>query len=116
MARTALTKLTAPGAYAGAGVALAFTAADVANKNRLGLTGRELVIVRNVDGAVAHTVTFTSVDDAFNRKEDISEAIPAGDYRIYGPFTKPGWEQSDGNLYLEADAAEIEFTVIQLPS
>lgn len=112
MPRTALTKDDAPGAYAGAGAALTFQAADVTNKNDFVATGRELVIVRNTDGVAAHNVTFTSADDPFNRKEDVTESIPASGFRIFGPFQLPGWIQTDGKIHLEADDAQIEFAVV----
>lgn len=115
MPRQTHTPLAVPGAYAGAGAALTFLAADVANKEQVTLTGTELIVARNVDGATPHAVTVTSVDDPFGRQENIAaESVAANGFRIFGPFKLPGWLQTDGNLYFEADNAQIEFAVIRL--
>jgi len=117
MARTALTKTTAPGAYPTDGVVVSFDAADAVNLNKFPMTGRELVIAYNSDVA-SHNVTITSVADEKGRTGDItSDAIAAGAYHVYGPFTnKAGWAQSDGSLSLEADDATVKFAVVQLPA
>ena len=47
MPRTALTKTTAPGGYASAGVAVTMTAADVANGNSFTAEANDLVIAQN---------------------------------------------------------------------
>jgi hypothetical protein len=115
MARTDLTKTTAPGSYADAGVAVTMTAADVANKNQFTAGGKDLIIAHNT-GASAHNVTVTSAPDPYGRSGDIdSESIAAGELRIYGPLAVLGWIQSDGKVYLEADNAEVEFGVIKVP-
>lgn len=115
MARTALTKTTIPSPYAGAGVAITMTAADTSNQNSFPLTGREIVIAWN-SGATSRTVTVTSVDDRYGRQENISaEAIAAGAIRVYGVgLALEGWQQTDGNLYLEASNAEVKFGVLKL--
>lgn len=114
MARISLTKTDAPGGVSGQGAALAMTAADVANKNQFKLTGREVIVAHNTDGAAAHNVTITSTDDPYGRQGDITEQIAAGAMRIFGQLQLAGWLQSDGMLYLEADDAQVEFGVIQL--
>lgn len=116
MPRVTLTKTAAPGAYPSAGVAITFTAADTVNKEQFVFTGREMVIARNV-GASTRTVTLTSAANARGRVKHISaENIAAGAQRVYGPFTnKDGWQQSGGYFFLEANHAEVEFAVVQLP-
>ena len=114
MPRTALTKTTAPGGYASAGVAVTMTAADVGNLNSATCEGNDLVIAQNT-GAGAHAVTITSAVDAFGRLGTItSESIAAGAIRIYGPFPMSGWVQTDGKLYLSADHAEVKIGIVKL--
>lgn len=116
MARTALTKTTIPSPYAGAGVAITMTAADTSNQNSFPLTGKEVVIAWN-SGATPRTVTVTSVDDRYGRQENItSESIAAGAIRVYGVgLALDGWQQTDGNLYLEANNAEVKFGILVIP-
>lgn len=115
MARTDLTKTTAPGSYASAGVAVTITAADVTNKNQFAAEGDDLIVAQNT-GASAHSVTITSAPDPYGRSGHISgESIAANEIRIYGPLKTLGWIQSDGKVYLEADNAEVKFGVIKLP-
>ena len=114
MARTALTKTTAPGGYASAGAAVTMTAADTSNYNSATAEGNDLIIAQNT-GAGAHAVTITSAVDAFGRLGTISsESIAAGAIRIYGPFPMSGWVQTDGKLYFQADHAEVKFGIIKL--
>lgn len=117
MPRTAINATAAPGAYFTAGVAFTFTASDTSNQNSTPFTGREFIVARN-SGASPHNVTITSVSDSRKRTGTItSEAIAAGAFRMYGPFTNAeGWVQSDGSLYFEGDHAEVEFAVIKLPA
>lgn len=115
MPRQVLTKTTAEkSGWPTAGVAVTFTAANVTDKEQFPLTGKEIVIARN-SGASSRTITITSV--AFNGRVGhiTAESIAAGAVRVYGPFNVNGWQQTDGNLYLEANHAEVLFAVIALP-
>lgn len=113
---TLLTKTTAPGAYAAAGVAVTMAAADVGAGNHFVSTGKELVIARN-SGAGGHTITITSGLDELNRTGTITaEAIAAGAIRIYGPFPQEGWTATGTrNILISADDAEVLFGVVTLP-
>jgi len=114
-ARTALTKTAAPGGYAGAGVAVTMAVADVGNMNSVPASGNDLIVAQNTDVS-AHNITVTSVADQYGRLGHItSESIAAGAIRIYGPFKRDGWVQTDGNIYLQADNALVKFGVITLP-
>lgn len=116
MARTTLTKTTAPGGYTGAGVVVTMAAADTTDQNQFVSTGKELVIAHNT-GASQYTVTINSSDDEYGRQEHISaETIEAGEIKIYGPFPIHGWRQS-GSMYiwLEANNVAVELGVIELP-
>lgn len=117
MARQTHTALAALGtkknAYTANAADLTMTAAIVADKEQVTLTGRELLIIHNT-GAGAHTVTVSSVVDDLGRTGDIAAySVGAGEYAVIGPLGLEGWEQSDGKLYFEADHAEIKFGVVR---
>ena len=117
MARTDLTRTTPLGAYGGyaAGAAdLTMAAADASNQNKVTLGSKCLVIAHNT-GVVERTVTITSVADEYGRTGDITTyALAADDYAIFGPFVPKGWGQASGELYLEADHAEVNLGVVAL--
>lgn len=114
MARTVLTKTTATENNATAGVSLTLTAADISNLNSFVCTGYDLVVAQNT-GGVGYTVTITSAPDAMGRTKDITtEAIAAGEVRIYGPFQGLGWRQTDGSIYLQASNAAVKFAVVAM--
>lgn len=117
MARQILTKTAAPGAYAGSWTEVTFTAADASNKEQFALTGKELLLMRNTSADTNYYVTIESTaTQGTNRESDITEVdIPFGDVVVWGPTALDGWQQTDRNLYLEAENAAIEFAVITLP-
>ncbi len=105
------------GDYTVANVAdLTFTPSDPVNFEQVRLTGKEMLIVRNV-GATPRNYTITSVPNALNRTGDINQGLnfPAGEWRLLGPFGVDGWRQSDGNLYFQGDNVEVEWAVIRIP-
>ena len=117
MARTALTKTTAPGGYGAslAGANLTLAAADISNLNSFVANGNDLVIAQNT-GVSAYTVTITSAPDAYGRTGDIAtESLAAGEIHIFGPFPLPGWQQTDGSIYLQASNAAVKFGIVKLP-
>lgn len=121
MPRTALTPLTPKGPYpnfpiTAGSLSAAGAAADVANKNTFPYSGREVIIARN-SGATPHTVTLTSHTDSQNRSGDIgSYSIPGGQSLYFNAVGGlDGWKQADGGFYLEADHAEVLFTILRLP-
>ena len=115
MARTVLTKDTAPGTNAAVGKVLTQAAWDNANGNRFIATGKELVLAQNTDVG-AQTVTITSVADPYGRTGNVTAfSIPAGGLAIFGPFNVQGWQQSDGYIYIDASVVTVKFSVIVLP-
>ncbi len=95
----------------------AFTPGDVSAGGGLqyAATGREAVIVRNTD-AVARTVTLKSVADELNRTGDITAySIGAGEFMILVPPLK-GFQQADGNIYIDMEDAKVEVAVLRLPT
>ena len=114
MARTVLTKTTAPGGFPTTGTVATFEAADPTNKNSFVMTGRETLLVRNVHATDPKTVTINSAADEMGRTGDITAlSIDAGDVVVLGPFKdKTGWAQTGGVLHLEGETTDIEFCVI----
>lgn len=115
MARQSLTKTSGTGRYPTAGVAVTMTAANTTDKEQFALTGREVILIHNT-GASSRTYTITSVADPFTgRSGDVSAvSIAAGAIHCIGPMGPDGWRQTDGNLYLEANNAEVKFGVYTL--
>lgn len=114
MARTTLTKSTAPGSTNYTGTTLTMTAADTSNQNQFVASGNDLVVAHNT-GLSSRTITITSVADPYGRTKDVSAVtITAGAYMIFGPLYLTGWQQTDGKVYLEANHAEIKFGIVQL--
>jgi len=119
MARTALVKTAALGAYGDYSVAnaadLTMAAADTANQNYFVAAGNDLVVAHN-GGAGALTITINSVADEYGRTGDVTAySLGAGEYAIFGPFKIAGWQQSTGRIHLEASGADVKFGVVALP-
>lgn len=121
MPRTSLTVQTAKTQFEtiSAGEAdFTFAAGDVANGNDFTASGKDIIIVQNTDGAIAYTVTITSIIDEKNRTGDItSYSLAAGDFAIFtvGLTTSKGWIQTDGKIYIDVENAAVEVAVIKLP-
>ncbi|MCK4302831.1 MAG: hypothetical protein KAY24_01180 [Candidatus Eisenbacteria sp.] len=122
MARTELTVQEPPGNYPALPLVadaadISWDAADAADKNEFDLTGRELILAWNTDGANPYTVTVESVTDQCNREGDITDySIGAGEIAMLGPIPVTGFRQSDGKCYLEASNLAVEFAIIRIPS
>ncbi|MBI2758794.1 MAG: hypothetical protein HYX49_08960 [Chloroflexi bacterium] len=120
MARTALTKYNALGAFpslplSATAADLTMAAADTVNKNQCVATGNDLIIVWN-SGVSPYTVTVTSAPTPHTKRSgDITAySVAAGVISVLGPFIKDGWMQTDGNLYFEANNAAVKFAVVAL--
>ncbi len=114
MAKIVHTAVLVPGSLDFDGATITFVAATPASDEETLLTGKEMIIAHNTTGG-ALTVTINSVNDPFGRTKDIAaDSIPANSFKIYGPFSTTGWQQTDGNLYFEASASGIEFVVLKL--
>lgn len=94
-----------------------FVAADVANGNEISFTGRNLLLVRNVN-AGAQTFTITSAP-FFNRTGDITNySLATGEFAVFNLFgggALDGWRQSTGKLFLNGSHADIQFALISIP-
>lgn len=121
MTATALPIVSPLGSYpslpiAATGADFVFTAADASNGNSFVSTGRELLLVQN-SGASPYTVTISSVADNLQRTGDITTySVGAGLFSMFGPFSQPGWKQTDGTVHVTASNAAIKFAVVRLPS
>jgi hypothetical protein len=114
--RATLTKSTAPGGIATAGVTVTMTAANATNKEQFVSTGKELVLAWNTDAVNPYTVTINSQACEHGRTGDITAvSLAAGVWRVFGPFPVHGWRASTGYVTLEASNAAIKFGVITLP-
>jgi hypothetical protein len=114
MAATEITAIDLGGALDYDGTALTWTAADASNGNEVTCSGREIILCRN-DDASAHDVTVTSVNDPYGRTKDQTKNVAAGDYHIFGPFPRSGWE-TGGLLSFSTDNASVFFAVLRLPA
>ena len=125
MAATALPITNPPGRVfatplAALSAALVFTPADVANGNSFISTGRELILVKNIDAA-PQTVTINSVVDPSARTGDITAySLPIGSttpqFAAFGPLPLAGWAQADGTVHLQGSAATVWFCIVRLPA
>lgn len=116
MSRQTLPVDLAPGNVVYNGALLTKTAEDAVNHSQFLCTGAEILIAENSDDT-SHTVTVTSVADAFGRTKDISQAIAAGAVRVFGPFSQAGWAQAVGSfIQVNADDASVFFSVVRIPA
>lgn len=113
MARTALTKTPAPNMHSTTGSEVTMAVADTTDKNQFVSSSDDLVIAHNA-GASSHTVTITSTVDPYGRTGDVdAQSLAAGEIRVFR-LAHSGWAQSNGQVYLEADSAEVKFGVVTL--
>lgn len=103
----------AGGAVSAGALKVNFAAADVSNHNKSSFTGKEILLVWNTDTG-AHNLTLTSAPDEHGRSSDIaSYSIPAGEVHAFSfRGGAVGWQQSDGNVYYQADDVSVKFAVI----
>lgn len=110
--RVAVTPVPVTSKFPTAFATLTFQAADPTNKEKLFLTGREILVVFNSDSG-AHNVIITSVaHPVTGRAGTVTLSVGAGAYKMIGPFALEGWAQSDNYLYFEAADATIGYAVI----
>lgn len=115
MPRTTLSKTTLPGgSSSGVGFnEFPWTAADAGNFNAFASTGKEMLMIRNVNAdspVVSYTVTLHKVAGR------IEITLGSGEYACTGQIPMAGWKQtSDSNVWVDAPNAEIEFAVLVLP-
>ena len=95
---------------------LTMAAADVGNGNQFASSGRDLLVAYNSGGS-PYYVTVSSVADPYGRTGDITQYdVGAGEYAVFGPFKRPGWIQTDGYVYVDAENAAVYLGVVALPA
>jgi hypothetical protein len=119
MTRTQLSPVAPKGPYGDYSIAnsadVPLVAADVANLNYFVASGNDLVLAFN-SGGTPQTVTITSASDPYGRTRDItSYSLGAGELAVFGPFGNLGWMQTNGQVWLQADSANVKLAAIRLP-
>lgn len=116
MARTELTVTTLQGAYGAYGANEAdvtMAAADVANGNTVEMQEGDILLAHNTGGA-PYYLTIDGVADPYGRDTGIEQYdIDADELAVFGPYQFPGWRQSDGGLYIDAENAAIRLGVLR---
>lgn len=124
MARTDIPVQTLPrwtgGVYpslplASSAVDFMFTAVDDPTDRQTPLVDAKTVVMAYNTDSGAHTITFTSVLNAFNRAGDITAySVAAGKIALFGPFRNAGWA-SLGKLLIDISDPKLRLAVITLP-
>lgn len=112
MPRTVLAVQTAPTAYADDGLALTFTASDVANGNRFLSDGKEIVIVKNTDAA-PRSFTFVSAPNDLGRDENRVDSFAVNEARLYR-MTARGWRQADGYVNIDGEHVGLVIAIVRM--
>jgi hypothetical protein len=78
------------------------------------LTGREIVVVRNIHATLPQTVTFSATADPFGRTQDVTAySLGAGEFMAFKFSDLIGFRQSDGNVYAVGSTTDIKFAVLR---
>ena len=118
---TALTVQTikAPfAAIAANGVDFTFAAGTITDGDTFICTGRELLLVNNVNVA-AKTILIVAVDDETNRSENIGPySIGAGEFAVFGQglTNSKGWKSTAGTIRITVEHADVKVAVLRLPA
>ena len=89
--------------------------ADFADGARFPHTGREVILIHNLN-AGAQTITINSSADPKGRQGTITTySVGIGEYAVFGPFPVTGWRQADGYLTMAASATDVWFAILRLP-
>lgn len=116
MAETALTTTTPAGRYDTAGVAVTMADVDTVNGNKFTAEQDVLLLVHNT-GASPQTMQVTSQPDRkTGRTGHISQAIAAGEIRIFR-FGTDGWSDENGQILIpDSLSTDLELGVVVLSS
>lgn len=121
MARLALTPISLPARFpilpiTANALDFTFTAAGASFADGAGfvLSEKEILLAYNPDSS-AHTITVSSVADPYNRTGDITAySLGASEYCVFPQFKRDGWSQTNGQLYIAANSALVQFAVLRL--
>jgi hypothetical protein len=119
MARTALTPVVVPArqlvSVAADAADLAFVAGDATNGNSVLCSGKEILVVWNVN-AGAQTITIDAPADEFARDGAITDySIGADEIAIFGLFHADGWKQTDNTVHIDVGHVDVTLAVLRVP-
>ena len=113
MARTTIAPATMPGGSYGVGFnEFEWTAADVGNGNQFLSTGKEILLVRNVN---ADSPPVSRIVTLHKTSGSVEKTVAAGEYWASGVIPTTGWKQTDTYVYVNGAHANLEFAVIKEP-
>ena len=92
-----------------------FTAGDAVNGLEYVASGREVVIIGNLNVG-AQTFSLLSVSDEFGRKGDIAAySLGPSEFAVLVPPLK-GFQQADGKIHIDVSHNDVNIAVLRLPS
>jgi hypothetical protein len=118
---TAITVQTIKGPFEAIGANGAdytYAAGTVTDGDTFVCTGREILLVNNVNVA-AKWITITSVDDETNRSEDITTySVGASEFAVFGVglTNSKGWKSTAGKVRITVEHADVKVAVLRLPA
>lgn len=118
MARTALTVVVLPEAWATSGTPVdpGMVNSDQVNGNSFIHTGKEILIVFNNDVA-AQTVTITSAPSSKTKRVGniTAVSVPAAAHRVFQRFPIDGWQQTGGVIFIDTSDPDLQLAVVRDP-
>lgn len=107
------TPTTPPGGRVTTGTLVTWTAATPPTDQEVDFDSGDILLARNTGGS-SRTVTVYSVPTPdTGRTANVSQSLAAGAMRVFGPWSKAGWQQTNRKLKFTASHAEVEFAVIK---
>lgn len=119
-ARQILTRTTVVGPYPSLqptadSLDVTFTACDAVNFDEFVMSGNDVLLVWNSDGANPYTFTLESVADDLQRTGDVTTySLAAGEIGAFKFNKKAGWMQTSGECHIKGSNAAIKFAVLVL--
>lgn len=93
---------------------LAWTAANAADGEQVALTGKEIILIRNVHAADPVNITVDGVALLGRSGSITNYVLQAGEVMVL-MLPVDGWRQTaDGMLYLEASTTSAEYSVLKV--
>lgn len=113
MARVAIGVVELAGKVGQANVLLSTTSSDTANNHTFTLKDGDILYAQNADAGV-QTVTIVTTADEIGRTITIAQVQAAGETRLYGPFERIGFAQSDETIQIDVTVSNtVRLAVIR---
>jgi hypothetical protein len=96
---------------------ITFAAMTITDGDEFQCTGKEIVVIRNDNGA-AQTFAVSSEDDAYGRDGDITDySLGAGEYAVLGVglTNAAGWKDASSNILITPSSADLKIAVLRMP-